>query len=120
MHAGHFIIRYGVVSGILAIITILAGIDVMPQWCLLQADRVMPVFSERNITPGIHRCEFFLTHIVVKPTTVTTNTTAQHQGHGPGAVHQVGVVPVIDAGTDDDHAFALGYVGGIGPFTRKL
>ena len=51
---------------------------------------------------------------------VLADATAEHKRVDAGAIHQVAVVPVVDAGADDDRAFATGMLGRAGPFAGEL
>ncbi len=51
---GPFILWNGIVFWELAVIAILACIDVVPEWCLLKARSTLPVFAKGDSSPGIH------------------------------------------------------------------
>ena len=51
-----------------------------------------------------------------QPATVLADAAAEHQRVNAGPVHQIGVVPVVDAGTDQDRALAFGVLGRRSPF----
>ena len=92
----------------------------MVRRAILETGRFRPVESSHNGRPGRHRGQFFLAHIVIEAAAVLADTTAQHQRDDAGPVDQVGMVPVVDPGADNDRTFALGLLGGGGPFTGKL
>ena len=49
---------------------------------------------------------------MIEATTVLADTAAEHQSNDTGAVGQVGVVPVVDSGADDDRTLAFGNFSG--------
>ena len=57
---------------------------------------------------------------MVKPTTIAPYTTRQHQRHGTRTIHEIAVIPMINAGTHNNHALAIGQIGGVGPLASKL
>ena len=57
--------------------------------------------------PGRHGSELFLAGVVIDPAAVHAHAAAQDQRRNSGAVVQIVVVPVIDAGADNDGAFAI-------------
>ena len=116
----HLVVGHRVVLGELPVVAILARVDVVPDGRLLEPDGVVPVLAERNRRPGVHRRQLFLSHVVVEAATVLAHTTGEHQSHRSGPVHQVGVVPVVDARPYYDHALAAGGLGGARPLTGEL
>ena len=118
--AGHLVLRNRVVAGVLPVITVLAGIDVMPQRRLLKPNGSHPVPAEGQRAPGVLRRQLLLSHVVVQSTAVPADAAAKHERHRARAVHQIPVVPVVDARADDDHALALSHVRRIGPFPGEL
>ena len=57
--------------------------------------------------------------VVRQPAAVHAHAAAEHQRVDAGAVHQVVVVPVVDAGADDDRALAAGEPRGLAPLARE-
>ncbi len=57
---------------------------------------------------------------MVEAATVFTDTAAQHQSRDTSAIQQVGVIPVVDTGTDDDRALAFGGFRRRGPLAGEL
>ena len=91
----------------------------MPARSVLKPVYGDPVLGQRNGGPGGHRRQFFLADVVGEAAAIGTDAAAENERVLGGAVDQVVVVPVIDAGPDDDRAFALGQLGGVGPFTGE-
>ena len=104
----------------MSVVAVLACVDVVPDRRLLETDGALVVLAEGDRRPRIHRRELLLPHVVVEPTAVLAHTTGEHKGHGTGSVHEVRVVPMVDPSTDDDHALALGSLGGARPLPSEL
>jgi hypothetical protein len=69
--------------------------------------------------PRGDRRELLLADVVVEPAAVLADAAAEHQRHDAGPIGEVGVVPVVDAGPDDDGAFAAGRSAVVGPLAGE-
>jgi len=107
--------RNGVVVGEFLLVTPLVAVHVVPARCVLKARARVPVPAHRDGAPRLHRRELFLADVVRESAAVGANAPAKDERVDAGAVHQVGVVPVVDAGADDDRAAAVGLLGGDAP-----
>jgi len=65
------------------------------------------------------RCQFFLPDIVRQPTSVDSDAATEHQCVNACSIHQVGVIPVINPGSDEDRAFSVGMLSRRAPFPGK-
>ena len=117
---GQVVVRHRVVLGELPVVAVLARVHVVPDRRLLEAGGGLPVLAESDGGPGVDGGQLLLAHIVVETPAVLTYATGEHEGHGPGPVDQVGVIPVVDARPDDDHALAVRGLGGVGPLAGEL
>ena len=116
----HVVVGHCVVLGELSVVAVLARVDVVPDGRLLEPNRTDVVLGERDRAPGVHGRELLLAHVVVEAATVLTHATREHERHGARPVHEVPVIPVVDAGAHDDHALPAGHLRGIRPLTREL
>ncbi len=107
------------IVGEVLFISPLIRMHVVPARCVLQSRRREPVLGQRDRRPRFRRSQLFLADIVSQSATVLADAAAEHQRVNAGAIHQVGVIPVIDARTDQDRAFAFGVFGGRAPFAGK-
>ncbi len=114
------VLRHGVIVGELALVAPLLCVDVMPRRRVLQARSRNPVFRESQRAPRSDRRELLLADVMIQTAAVLAHATAKHQRSDGRAVHQIVVIPVIDARADDHHAFAFGLRGGRSPFAREL
>ncbi len=62
---GPLILRRNIILTEMTIVTVLAGVDVVPDGRLLQAHATHPVLGKGNRTPGIHGRQFFLAYVMV-------------------------------------------------------
>ncbi len=95
-----------------SLIAPLVAVHVMVGRGVLEARRLAPVERTHDGCPGGDWGQLLLADVVVEAAAVTADTAAEHQRDDPGPVDQVGVIPVIDPGADDDRAFAFGGFGG--------
>ena len=75
------------------------------------AGRPVPVQGEGHLCPASLRAHLLLTDIMAPAATVDTERAAEHEHVDGGAVGHVGVVPLVDTGTDDNHALATCLLG---------
>ena len=108
-----------VVVPVALLVAPLVRVHVVPARGVLQARRRIPVLGERDVRPRLHRRQLLLADVVRQAAAVDAHAAAEHQRVHRGPVHQVGVVPVVDARADDDGALAAGVVGGRRPLTRE-
>ncbi|MNG56471.1 hypothetical protein D3C79_145510 [compost metagenome] len=81
----------------------LAGVVVEERGAVHMARRTLPVEPERQRQPTGLRPQFFLADIVCPAAAALADATAEDQHVDQAAVGHVHVVPVVDAGTDDNH-----------------
>ena len=103
-----------------ALVAPLVGVHIMVGGRVLKTRRLTPVERPHNRRPGRGRGQFLLADVMVEAAAVLADTATEHQGRDAGAVNQVGVIPVVGTGADDDRTFAAGLLGGGGPFAREL
>ena len=92
----------------------------MVRWGILETRRLRPVERPHDRRPWCRRGQLLLADVVIQTTTVLANTATQHQRDDTGTVDQVGVIPVVNAGTDNDRTLAFSLLGGRSPFTGEL
>ena len=117
--AAERVLRDGVIVGEVFLVSPLVGVDVVPARRVLQSRRREPVLRQSDRRPRLHRGQLLLTDVMRQSAAVDADATAEHQRMNAGPVHQIGVIPVIDAGPDEDRALASGVLGGRRPFTGE-
>ncbi len=77
----------------------------------------LPVQRKGQRRPAGLRPQFFLTDIVRPAAAALSDATAEHQHIDQTTVVHVHVIPVVHAGTDDDHRAATGFLCVFGKLT---
>ncbi len=117
---GDRVVGCRVVGALLAVVAPLVGVHVVPDGRLLHSRAAVPVARGHDGSPGVDRRQLLLPDVVVHPAAVDADASRQHQRHHGSSIHQVAVEPVVDPGTDDDHALAVGLLGGAAPLAGEL
>ena len=112
--------RDRVVIGELLLVAPLIGVDVVPARSVLKAGGAVPILAEGQSTPGLHGSQLLLADVVGQAAAVDADAAGQHQGVNARAVHEVGMVPVVDPRADDDGALAARHLCGHRPLAREF
>ena len=89
------------------LVTVLAGVGIEETGAVHVARRTRPVQRKGQRCPAELRAQFFLAHVVRPAAPALAHAAAHHQQVDDAAIGHVGVIPVVQAGPDDDHAAAL-------------
>ena len=98
----------------------LIAVDVVPGGRILQTWWTNPIDAHGQGLPDGNRSQLLLTHVVSQPTTILPDAGAEHQRGNGRAVNQIVVIPVINPGADDDGAFAIRPLRGIGELAGEI
>ncbi|MCY1526735.1 hypothetical protein D9M68_617750 [compost metagenome] len=98
----------------------LAGVRIKEGRAVHLARRTHPVGGKGQRGPAELRTQFFLAHVVSPATAALAHAAAHHQHVDDAAVDHVHVVPVVQAGADDDHGLSFGIVGVLRELARHL
>src|SRR5690606_16518763 len=93
------------------------GVDVPVGRLVHVPRRADPVQGEGQVLEAHDRSHLLLADVVGPAATVAALGAADRREHQHGAVDLVGVVPVVGAGSHEDHAAALGVDGVLRPLT---
>ena len=111
--------RHRVVVDEGALVTPLVTVHVVPARRVLQPRGRQPVAREGDRCPRLHRRKLFLTDVMPEAAPRHADASAEQQRMDRGPIRQIGVVPVVDAGADEDQALAPSAFGGGAPFPRE-
>ena len=98
----------------------LAGVIVKKGGAVHLARRTIPVKGERQRQPAGLRTQLLLADIVRPAAAALADAAAEHQHIDHPPVVHIHVVPVVDAGAEDNHRPSVGFMRGIGKFTGDL
>ncbi|MCY1219418.1 hypothetical protein D9M72_313920 [compost metagenome] len=98
----------------------LAGVGVEERGAVHLPRRARPVGGEGQRGPAELRAQLFLAHVVGPAAAALAHAAAHHQHIDDAPVDHVHVVPVVQAGADDDHGLAFGIVGVLRELARHL
>ena len=102
--------------GVESLVTVLVRGKIIERGSILLSGRPPPIQPKSNGSPGCLGAKFLLTNIVGPTSAVHPLTTAEGGEVQDGPIGHIIVVPMIYAGTEENHRFSLGFFGIFGKF----